>query len=164
MKFINLKLKQLTKKRDAERIIKFLIGPNAFHWELSEGERKSIRERVTHAISATKQNRYWFYENEEGEIIGAGGVERLQDTTGGFFLGWFAVHKNYRRQGLGRNIVKKVEKYVRSLKGRFMTIDTGVDNEANLFYQKIGYKKVGLIPEYFEDKVGKLIYYKKLGK
>ena len=43
-----------------------------------------------------------------------------------------------------------------------MTIDTGEDNRAQYFYEKIGYKKIGIIPEYFEDKVNKVIYYKKL--
>ncbi|MDP2860094.1 MAG: GNAT family N-acetyltransferase [bacterium] len=152
----------LVDKQEAENIISFLCGPNAFHWPVSEGEKKSIRERVINSLKKEEFTKYWYYKNDNGKVIGAGAIEKLPDTKDGYFLGWFAVHKDYRRRGLGRKIVEKVEEYARSQNGRFITIDTGEDNKAQTFYEKVGYKRVGFIPEYFEDKIAKIIYYKKL--
>lgn len=152
----------LVDRQEAKKIIAFLCGPNAFHWPVSEGEQKSIRDRVMNSLKKDGRTKYWYYTNETDGVVGAGAVEKLPDTKDGYFLGWFAVHKDYRQQGLGRKIIEKVERYVRSQKGRFITIDTGEDNKAQIFYEKVGYKKVGFIPEYFDNQVAKIIYYKKL--
>jgi ribosomal protein S18 acetylase RimI-like enzyme len=157
-----MELVSLKNQQEAEKVIAFLCGPNAFHWQLPEGEQQSVREIVTKAVGPKDIPQYWFYRDKDGEVIGAGGIEKLPDTEGGYFLSWFAIHKDFRKQGLGRKIVEQVEKYAGSLGGRFMTIDTGADNSAQAFYEKCGYTKVGQIPEYFEDHTGKIIYFKKL--
>ena len=157
-----MELLLLTDKHEAQKVTTFLTGSNAFHWPLSTGERKSIRERVTNSLKKGELTKYWYYKDNLSEVIGAGALEKLPDTRDGYFLGWFAIHKEYRNQGLGRKIIEKVEEHARAQKGRFITIDTGEDNQAQIFYEKVGYKRVGFIPEYFEDKVGKIIYYKKL--
>lgn len=152
----------LKDKTEAKKIVDFLCGANAFHWPISRNEKATISERVANSLTIDTNSRYWYYKTENGEVIGAGAAEELEDTKGGYFLGWFAIHKAYRKQGLGRKIVEQVEQYARSQGARFITIDTGEDNEAQIFYEKIGYQRVGLIPEYFEDLVAKVIYYKKL--
>jgi ribosomal protein S18 acetylase RimI-like enzyme len=160
---MNIELLPVKNKKDAERVIDFLYSPNAFHWDLSQGERDSIKARILLASKGLAITpAYWFYKNQKEEVVGTGGIEKLPDTNKGYFLGWFAIHKNYRKQGLGKKLVQRVEDYAFSLRGRFITIDTGKDNEANIFYQKLGYKKIAEIPEYFEDLVSKIIYYKKL--
>lgn len=148
--------------QEAEKVIAFLCGPHAFHWPLFAAEKKSVRKIVTNTLKSGNIPKYWYYQDKNGEVIGAGGIEKLPDTEGGYFLSWFAVHKEFRKQGLGRKIVDQVEQYARSKGGRFMTIDTGEDNSAQGFYEKCGYTKVGQIPEYFGDHIGKIIYYKKL--
>lgn len=149
-----MELKPLNNIKDAEKIIAFMYSDKAFHWPLSPGEKKAIKQRIMSALDKNKLTRYWFYEDKNGNIIAAGGIDKLRDTENGYFLGWFAVHKDYRRKGLGRKIIERVEKYAKSIKGRFIIIDTGEDNQAQIFYEKVGYKKVGFIPEYFEDKAG----------
>jgi ribosomal protein S18 acetylase RimI-like enzyme len=156
-----MKLQKLKNKKDAQKVIKFLLGSETFHWKLSKTERQSIKDAVLNTLKIKNKGRYWFYENARGEIIGAGGVEQLSDTTGGYYLRWFAI-RDYRKKGLGRKIIEEIEKYIRPIGGRFISIDTGEDNLANVFYQKVGYQKVGFIPEYFKDKVAKVIYYKKI--
>lgn len=117
---------------------------------------------MINSLKKEEFTKYWYYKNEGGEVIGAGAIEKLPDTKDGYFLGWFAIHKNHRNQGLGKKIIERVEEYARSQGGRLITIDTGEDNAAQTFYEKVGYKKAGFIPEYFEDRVAKVIYYKKL--
>lgn len=160
---MNFELSEVSNGKEANDIINFLLGPNTYHFKLSDGEKKSIKQSLLSSlVKSSLTPRYWFFQNEVKEIIGAGGIHVLQDTKGGYFLGWLAVHKDYRKNGLGKRLVEQVEKYARLIGGRFITIDTGLDNSANFFYQKIGYKKVAEIPEYFEDLINKVVYYKKL--
>ena len=121
-----MELQPLVSSEDMHKTLDFFYSKNAFHWELFEGEKKSMRTVLGKALDSSSQCRYWIVKNDQGNVIAAGGIE-AHPEKGGFYLGWFDDNPN-----------------------------------ANSFYQSIGYRKVGHIPEFFEDKSGKVIYYKKI--
>lgn len=154
---------KLTTETQAKRILEFFLSKSAFWWDISEwNQEPEIRKRINNALTGKNLAAYWFYESD-GNVIAAGSVEMDPGSKGGFFIGWFAVHKDNRRKGLGTRIIKECEKYVRDNRGKFITIDTAQDNkQANAFYQARGYKQVGLIPNYYKPRVGKVIYWKNI--
>ncbi len=154
---------QLLKDSDeAEKVIQFLCGSYAFHWQMTDADKVSIRKRVMNSLDVTKDTTYWYLKNSEGEVVGAGALAVIDDTNDGYYLGWFAVHAKHRKQGLGRTIIEVIEQSARAKGGRFITIDTGDNNLAVSFYEKMGYEKVGFIPNYYSEGVSKIVLYKKL--
>ncbi len=158
-----MELKQLTNKEDASRILDFFFSGKAFYWELQENQKDSIKERINNALNGENHCRYWFAEDDQSKIIAAGAIEEDVESEGGFFVGWLGVDEDHRKQGLGKRIIQAGEEYVKSLSGRFITIDTAEDNTAaNAFYSSLGYQRVGLVPYYYGTNDGKVTYYKKI--
>jgi ribosomal protein S18 acetylase RimI-like enzyme len=96
-----------------------------------------------------------------GVAVARQNVERL-----GFMLSWIAINRHYKGQGLGSVLIKEVEKFAISKNGKFITIDTGSNGYyegARRFYEAKGYTQVGLIPSYYSEDNGKVIYFKRLG-
>ncbi|MCX6732743.1 MAG: GNAT family N-acetyltransferase [Candidatus Roizmanbacteria bacterium] len=99
--------------------------------------------------------------------MGALGVSENIYKSGGYQMteDYMAVHKGYRKRGIGSKLLHIMEDYVRSQKGRYILIETcDIDYylPARLFYEKNGYKKVAEIPDYYVEKEGRIDYFKKL--
>ena len=80
---------------------------------------------------------------------------------------YFAVHRDYRINGIGSMILGEIEKYVKEKKGRFLLIETcDIDLylPARNFYEKHGYRKAGHIPEYYDKGEGRVDYFKSFTK
>lgn len=54
-------------------------------------------------------HRYWYIENETGEIIAALGVRENKYGSGGYEMDqdYVAVHKNYRKKGFAKSLLKE---------------------------------------------------------
>jgi ribosomal protein S18 acetylase RimI-like enzyme len=155
-----MKIKQLAIKSQADAVLNFFFSGKAFTWELSENEKKSIQKRIDDALRERRGCRFWYFE-DEGEVVAAGSVEKDEDSVNGYTISWIGVHEDYRRQGLGRKLMEKMEEYVHFLEGRFVTLNTAtINKEATTFYGSLGYKIVGEIPNYYGEGDPKVIYYK----
>jgi ribosomal protein S18 acetylase RimI-like enzyme len=159
-----MEIRELKTKQEANAILEFFFSGKALTWKLSENQEESIRKRVDNALEKQTECRFWFFEDPQREIVVAAGlVERDGASNGGFIISWLGVHEEYRRKGLGRQIVSKIEEHVKAVQGKFITINTSPANkEANIFYQSLGYKIVSDIPNYYGEGYSKVTYYKKL--
>lgn len=163
---IYTKIKPVSDKLEVQRVVNFLLSKSAFDLEMTEFRRKARKEAVFGSLKE-RNRQFWYTENPSGQIIAAIGVAENERQNGGYYLDYFAVHKDHRRQGFGSCLLKKAEDFIRTRKGRYLIIDTG-DTEkfkaARKFYQKNGYQKVGHIPEYYEKGDGRIDFYKKFEK
>ena len=57
------------------------------------------------------------------------------------------VHRRARRQGVGERLLQAAEDGARAMNRRLLVLDTASDAAARL-YERSGWKKVGVIPEY----------------
>lgn len=73
----------------------------------------------------------------------------------------------YRRLGLGGALMGEAESVAREHGRTLLTLDTAVEGGASELYEKLGWTRAGVIPDYaFKPKgglVGTAIYYKKIG-
>lgn len=106
---------------------------------------------------------YYIWKNDQ-QICGLAG---LHNYTWGpkenVWLGWFAVGKEFRRKGYGRQLIKRIESIGYSTGYRKFFVETYSSPhfaEANLFYVKTGFTLVSRIPCYMNDGADMLIYYK----
>jgi ribosomal protein S18 acetylase RimI-like enzyme len=86
----------------------------------------------------------------EDEIVGVYVMTRVDATT--FELMNIAVRGDCRRQGLGRWLIGHALGLAESKGGRRVEVGTGNSSLDNLeFYQRAGFRIVGVIPDFFTD-------------
>ena len=85
---------------------------------------------------------------------------------GAFFFGSYlrllAVHEDYRGQGIGTQLITRVEANVREQTPNLFLIATQENTVAHHFYQKIGYKHVGMLPDFVVPGITEFIFWKRL--
>ena len=63
------------------------------------------------------------------------------------------VHPDWRRQGIARALMAKLEDLARRLGRHLMTLDTRTGDKAEPLYASLGYTTVGVIPGYCRDPI-----------
>lgn len=64
------------------------------------------------------------------------------------------VHPDFRRRGIGRTLMIRLEGLARELGRSLMTLDTRTGDKAEPLYARLGYQAVGVIPGYARDPMG----------
>lgn len=157
-------IKILKDKQTAIKIGKFLTGPYTFEQTWAPKEKNLVEQAPIDSLKG-KNHQYWYIEND-GQIIAAIGVRENKYGSGGYEMDsdYIAVHKGYRNKGIATKLLKAVENFVKSKKGRYLhvlTCDIDSYKPARSFYEKSGYKKVAEIPDYYVEGEGRVDYFKK---
>lgn len=160
-----MEIKILTDKNIAIKIGEFLTGPNAFDVTWAPNEKDLVCEAPIESIGKSN-HRYWYIQDND-QIIAAIGVRENKLGSGGYEMDsdYVAVHKDYRKKGLAKQLIKAVEDYVKANHGRYIhvvTCDIESFKPARKFYENAGYKKVSEMPDYFVVGEGRIDYYKEL--
>ena len=61
------------------------------------------------------------------------------------------VHPDFRRRGLARALMTKLEAHARLLRRSLLTLDTRTGDRAEPLYASLGYQTVGVIPNFCRD-------------
>ncbi|QJW99815.1 GNAT family N-acetyltransferase [Frigoriglobus tundricola] len=80
-------------------------------------------------------------------------------------LWWIGVAPNRQGQGVGDELLRFVENHVRSAGGRLLLIETSSTpafDPVRRFYAKRGYSECGVVPDFYAEGDGKVIYAKKI--
>lgn len=160
-----MKIQIARNHKTALKIGDFLTGPNAFDQTWAPDEADLVKKAPLDSLKSEK-HRYWYVE-EKGQLIAAMGVRENKYGSGGYEMNedYLAVHQDFRRQGIASVMLVEVEKFVKSMGGRYIHIlscDIESYKPASAFYEKHGYKKVGEIPDYYVEGEGRIDYFKKL--
>jgi ribosomal protein S18 acetylase RimI-like enzyme len=76
-----------------------------------------------------------------------------------------AVDPSLKRRGIGSDLVRRVEEFVRAEGGRGLYVDTPVTNEiGRSFYEALGYRQAYLMPEYYDEGLDGVTYLKLFAK
>ena len=156
-------IKTLQDKETARKVGEFLTGADAFEQTWAPDEKLVVIKAPLDSLCG-KNHRFWYVEDKE-KIIGAIGVRENKYGSGGFEMNddYLAVHRNYRRSGIGTKLLSEAEKFVKEKNGRYihiLTCDIDSYKPARLFYERNGYKKVAEIPNYYVKNEGRIDYFK----
>jgi len=160
-------VKRVTSEQEAQRVVDFLLSQDAFtDQEWTPGEVNIVTSGPFDSVK-NAHHAYWYIEHN-GEVIGAMGLRENDYKSGGYEASndYFAVHRNYRQQGVGSLLLQTAEEYAEKNNGRFIlieTCDTAMYRPAQILYEKHGYKRVAHVPDYYLPGEGRVDYYKKLG-
>jgi len=84
-------------------------------------------------------------------------------AEGGFDLYWMAVSPKQQGRGLGKELVRWLERTVADLDGRLIIIETAGQpkyNSTQQFYLRLGYKEVARVPDFYKPGDDRIIYTK----
>jgi ribosomal protein S18 acetylase RimI-like enzyme len=149
----------------ARRVGQFLVSSNAFEQEWAPDEKKFVLQAPIDSV--TGHNHYYWYVEDNGEIVAAMGVRENKYGSGGYVMDedYFAVHKQYRKKGLASMLLAEMEKVVKEKGGRYihvLTCDIPYYALARAFYERNGYSKVAELPDYYVEGEGRVDYFKKM--
>lgn len=86
-------------------------------------------------------------------------------TEGRYDIYWIAVRKDLQRRKLGALLLNEAEKKVASRRGSYIFIETSSRpdySDTHFFYERLGYRCIARIPDFYRDKDDKMIYAKGL--
>ena len=98
--------------------------------------------------------------NEANQCIGFMGVIHNGCFRKFTYLSVIAVKKEYRSKGIGKALIRRFEAIGFEKANRVFLLVSDFNKKAQLFYKKIGYKKVGEIPDLFKKGVSENILVK----
>lgn len=113
---------------------------------------------------------YIFADNigvEFSNLIGYACYGPVYGAEGTYELYWIVVDRDYYRMGIGRKLLQAVVDVVKSQSGRLIFAETSNSDKyymTRLFYEKNGFDKVVVIPDFYRVGDGKVIYRFELGK
>lgn len=91
------------------------------------------------------------------------GPASLTEST--WYLYWICVHPDWQRRGIGRMLQSYSEAFVKSQGGRRVVLETSgrIDyGRPRSFYEAAGYRRAGLIEDFYRDGDDCVIYSKVL--
>lgn len=98
--------------------------------------------RITNWVSKT----FCFKIVDKNNIVGI----VFGDFKGGVvFVDEFIVEEKYRNKGVGRKLMNKVFSYAKQNKAHKIYLFTGIEWPSNFFYQKLGFDKIGNLPNHY---------------
>lgn len=124
-----------------------------------------IDEMMYKYLNGNPENELWFSQFCENKLIGVSYTIQERLTNGTFNLLLIAVHKDYQGKKYGERMMMHVEKLLKSNNARILLVETSGLDEYILtrkFYENLNYVKQAVIPEFYNDKEDKIIFYKKL--
>lgn len=110
-----------------------------------------------------------FYAKVGNQPVGFISYFKARDSDEIWFLSWFAVDKSWQNQGIGKKLMVYVERQIAESLTPRMYIETvwannEVTKKTRAFYKKCGYRRVGLIPDYYGNQGSKAFYFKDFKK
>jgi ribosomal protein S18 acetylase RimI-like enzyme len=98
------------------------------------------------------------------ELVGVIGYCRDYFSTDySYWLGWFIVRKNLRRNRIGTKLLRKVERDLKARRKRKLFVSTEDNNrEAKSFYTANGFRTEGVVRDYYWNGEDQLIMSKTL--
>lgn len=117
--------------------------------EIASFDEKAWRgedlEHYGEPVSWVKKD-FIFKATENGKIVG---VIKGKFEAGVVYISTMVVARDKRRQGIGKMLVERAEKFGKDLGAHKVFLFTIEEWDASRFYEKLGYKKTGDLPNHY---------------
>jgi [ribosomal protein S18]-alanine N-acetyltransferase len=108
-------------------------------WPAYAFEQELRGNRLAHYVVARAGDR----------VVGFAGVWLMVDEA---HVTTFSVHPDWRRQGIGRQLLLSLVDLAERIRARRMTLEVRASNEAaQALYRSFGFEEVGRRPKYYTD-------------
>lgn len=155
---------RLAEKKDLEEIIKIIANYSGYD------SRYAIRyyRRYFDAGDLETRRDKVFVATLGGKIVGVIGLFRdFYESDRSYWMGWFCVHKDYRRKGVGKMLLRRIENELRKKAVKKLFVNTGsaeTYTDAMNFYFSNGFRLEGILRDYYSEGEDQIILSKDLKK
>jgi ribosomal protein S18 acetylase RimI-like enzyme len=151
------------KEKDRPEIEDILRRTKVF----SEEEILVALELIDIYLTDKKQKDYDIYSaaDENDTALGYVCIGPTPMTLGTFDLYWIAVNPEVHGKGIGKELVKFIEKLISERKGRLIVVETSSREDyepTRNFYIRIQYKEISRIKDYYKINDDLVVYGKYL--
>ncbi len=157
-----LSWREAVKAEDTLRVTSLVAGSGMF----TPQEVDIAGELVSERVAKGRASGYDFILAEEGgALAGYACFGPVPGSDTGYDLYWIAVNADRQGQGLGREILARVEAAMRRKGARRIYVDTSSSakyESTRAFYKRNGYKVGAELPDFYRDGDGKVIFVKDL--
>jgi ribosomal protein S18 acetylase RimI-like enzyme len=145
---------------DLERVRQLVASSGIFSAEEVLLATELVHERLTRGTASG----YYFLFAETAEcVVGYGCFGPIPCTTGSFDLYWIAIHERFRRSGIGKRLLRRIEEAIHQRGGRRIYVETSSRESyrpTRAFYEVCGYQRVAVLEDFYSPRDAKLIYVK----
>jgi GNAT superfamily N-acetyltransferase len=92
-----------------------------------------------------KEQKFRFKAVEDGKLLG---YISGKHEAGVIYIGTIVTAESSRGKGVGTLLINKAEEFGKKMGAHMMWLITGKDWSENVFYQKIGFKNIGILPNF----------------
>lgn len=103
-------------------------------------------------IDKKEETYFWqvFLIKVNDEIVGICGLYSLKEGTEELWLGWFGILSEFRNNGLGTEILGKLEKKAKKLNCKTLFVYVDFKGKPLNFYYRNGFRDVSRVEEFIE--------------
>jgi ribosomal protein S18 acetylase RimI-like enzyme len=146
--------------QDIKKIAALLKDTGFFH----SYEIDVATELIKEWLSKGPDSGYHFiFSDSKGSLAGYCCYGATPCTLSSYDIYWIAVHPDFQKKGLGKKIFCEAELLIRKAQGTRIYIDTSQSEKyipTRKFYERVGFKQVALLEDFFAPGDGKIIYCK----
>jgi ribosomal protein S18 acetylase RimI-like enzyme len=152
----------VTRADEAEQIVGVARAAQVFSAE----EIATVEELVQDYVANGEASDYRFLSYRlDGRVAGFACYGCRSLTRGTFDLFWIATLPSAQRRGVGAELLRQVERNIRSLGGRLLIVETSGQpgyESARRFYDSHGYRREAVIADFYDEGDGLVLYSKRL--
>lgn len=149
------------KPSDRDSLNKILLSITQF----TTADIEVAMELIDIAIKNLEQTDYNIYVFEhEGKVLGYHCTGKRPITDAVYDLYWIIADTNSNIKGIGSELLKHAEDFVKEKKGRWLLAETSSKpsfEKTRMFYEKNNYSKIAEIEDFYTIKDNLVIYGKK---
>ncbi len=147
---------------DAEEVRRLVASSGFFR----DDEVPVAVELVTETLEKGAASGYSFiFAESGGGTVGYACFGLIPCTLSSYDLYWIVVDNSCRGQGIGVELMRRVEAAVEQLGGRRIYIETSTRElytPTRRFYEKCGYRIVATFPDFYADGDGKDVFHRSI--
>jgi ribosomal protein S18 acetylase RimI-like enzyme len=149
------------KEEDREAVLDIIHATDMF----LPSEIFYAEEQIDIYLHQPSQKDYFLVvvENENHKVVGYMSYGPTPLTDGTYDLYWMAVLPQDQGRGLGKELVRWLERTVEGAKGRLIVIETSSQpkyHPTQQFYLRLGYTEAARIPSFYRPGDDRIIYVK----
>jgi len=147
----------LKKARKFANYINSLIEEDVYLTENKKYNLKDEKAFLKSRIEKIKNgNSIFLVAETENEVVGTSSIERMNGKQGHIGLFGISIARGWRGVGLGTRLISEIFEMVKKdfePDIKMITLDVIADNKpAFSLYRKMGFKKVAVLPRYYQHK------------
>jgi ribosomal protein S18 acetylase RimI-like enzyme len=149
-------------KKDRDAVDRMLVECGAFTSDEVQVALELLDEGIAHGLEGDYCH---FAAEADSEVCGYVCVGKTPLTASTWHLYWICVHPRFQREGVGLRLQLHAEEFIRGEGGRRVVLETSSQpsyQPTHRFYQKVGYRKAGTIPDFYKPNDDCIIYFKEL--